>query len=296
MRDRPWGQTLGALGLRALTGQLTLHAEDKDYAIAFELGGVIGAWSPNASDSAPRVALTNHLCSSTAVAQIARRITAQPERDEVDVVAEMARLTPDQVVVLREKLVAQRAARTFSVDDGTFTVEDEITIPIIPGNALDIRSVVYLGARMNLAEMQLAQGLRHFGSYFTLKRDASDVLDRFGFSDAERTVLVELHAGTSLHELEAAHRDMDPRMVQAVVYALYACGACEISDAPAMPRAATVQVPGAKPRAPSSPPTLPAGYARPESAPYGPFVARTSTQDRQNNARAPRAESEGIDL
>ena len=297
VRDRPWGQTLGALGLRALTGQLTLHAEDKDYAIAFELGGVIGAWSPNASDSAPRVALTNHLCSSSAVAQIARRITAQPERDEVDVVAEMARLTPDQVVVLREKLVAQRAARTFAVDDGAFTIEDEITIPIIPGSALDIRSVVYLGARMNLAEAQLGQGLRHFGSYFMLKHDAAGVLDRFGFSDAERTVLVELRAGTSLHELEAAHRDIDPRMVQAVVYALFACGACEISDAPAMPRAATVQVPGgAKPRAPSSPPALPAGYARPESAPYGPFVGHTSTEDRQANARAPRAESEGIDL
>lgn len=296
MRDRPWGQTLGALGLRGLTGQLTLNAEDKEYAIAFELGGVIGAWSPNASDSAPRVALTNHLCSSTAVAQISRRIAAQPERDEVEIVAEMARLAPDQIALLREKLVAQRAARTFGVDEGTFVVEDEITIPIIPGNALDIRSVVYLGARMNLSETQLGQGLRHFGSYFTLKRDAADVLDQFGFSEAERTVLVELRAGTSLPELEAAHRDIDPRMVQAVVYALFACGACDISEAPAMPRAATVQVPGAKPRAPSSPPSLPAGYARPESAPYGPFVGRTSTQDPHNNARGPRADSEGIDL
>ncbi len=298
VRDRPWGQTLGALGLRGLTGQLTLHADDKDYAIAFDLGGVIGAWSPNVSDSAPRVALTNHLCSSSAVAQIVRRIAAQPERDEVEVVAEMARLTPDQALLLREKLVAQRAARTFSVDDGSFIVEDEITIPIpiMPGNGIDVRSIVYLGARMNLSEMQLGQGLRHFGSYFTLKHDAGPVLDLFGFSDAERTVLVELRAGTSLHELEAAHRDIDPRMVQSVVYALFACGACEISDAPAMPRAATVQVPGATPRAPSSPPVLPPGYARPESVPYGPFVARTSTQDRQDNARAPRADSEGIDL
>lgn len=308
MRDRPWGQTLGALGLRGLTGQLTLHADDKDYAIAFENGGVIGAWSPNASDSAPRVALTNHLCASAAVAQMARRITAQPDRDEVEIVAEMARLSFDQVALLREKLVAQRAARTFSVEDGGFTVEDEITIPTIPGAALDIRSVVYFGARLNLSETQLGHGLRHFGSYFTLKRDAVDVLDRFGFTDAERTVLVELRAGTSLPELEAAHRDMDPRMVQAVVYALFACGACEISEPPLVPRAATVQVPGAKPRAPSAPP-VPAGYARPdpgttpplaytrpESALYGPFVARTSTQDRSDNARAPRADSEGIDL
>ncbi len=287
VRDRPWGQTLGALGLRGLTGQLTLRAEDKDYAIAFDLGGVIGAWSANAADSAPRVALTNHLLSSSQVAAIARRIAAQPERDEVDVVAEMARLTPEQIEMLREKLVAQRAARTFSVDVGEFTVEDEITIPIIPGPGLDIRTVVYLGARMNLSEQRLTNGIRHFGTYFQLKTDALDLLDRFGFTDAERTVLVELRAGTSLYELEAAHRDIDPRMVQAVVYALFACGACDVSEAPAMPRASTVPVvappkraPSSPPRAPSSPPVeAPPLYAQPEPAPYGPFVSRTATQD-----------------
>ncbi|MBL0213053.1 MAG: DnaJ domain-containing protein [Myxococcales bacterium] len=286
VRDRPWGQTLGALGLRGLTGQLTLRAEDRDYAIAFDLGGVIGAWSANAADSAPRVALTNHLLSSSQVAAIARRIAAQPERDEVEVVAEMARLTPEQVETLREKLVAQRAARTFSVDVGEFTVEDEVTIPVIPGPGLDIRTVVYLGARMNLSEQRLTNGIRHFGAYFQLKADAIEVLDRFGFTDAERTVLVELRAGTSLYELEAAHRDIDPRMVQAVVYALFACGACDVSEAPAMPRAATLpavqppkRAPSAPLRAPSAPPAEAPPYPQPEPAPYGPFVSRTATQD-----------------
>ncbi len=259
VRDRPWGQTLGALGLRGLTGQVTLRAVDKDYAIAFDLGGVIGAWSPNAADSAPRVALTNHLLSSSQVSTIARRIAAQPDRDEVEIVAEMARLSADQIEMLRSKLVAQRAARTFSVDDGEFTVEDEITIPVIPGSGLDIRSVVYLGARMNLSEQRLAGALRPFGAYFRLRADAAAILDRFGFTDAERTVLVELGPGTSLHELEAAHRDIDPRMVQAVVYALFACGACEASDAPAMPRAATV--PSVHKPVPGS--GLAPGYGRP---------------------------------
>jgi len=78
------------------------------------------------------------------------------------------------------------------------------------------------------------------------------------------------------------------------VYALFACGACDISEPPLMPRAATVQVPGGRPRTPSVPPALPAGYARNESAPYA-FVGRTTTQDPQNG-RPPRADSEGIDL
>src|SRR5207244_1136467 len=66
-----------------------------------------------------------------------------------------------------------------------------------------------------------------------------ETLDRYGFTDVERPVIDELTAGTSLHELEAAHRDLDPRMVQAIVYALFSCQACEISEAPPMPRAAT---------------------------------------------------------
>ncbi|MBA3463567.1 MAG: DnaJ domain-containing protein [Deltaproteobacteria bacterium] len=268
VKDRPWGQTLGALGLRQLTGQITLHAEDKDYAIAFDLGRVVGGWSPNAQDSAPRVALTNHLLVSSQVAAIARRITALPDRDEVDIVAEMARLSPAQVELLRSRLVAQRAARTFSVDAAEFIVDDEITIPIIPGPGIDIRSVVYLGARLNLAEQRLGGALRAFGAYFQLKPEAADTLDRYGFGDAERTVLVELTAGTSLHELEAAHRELDPRMVQAIVYALFSCGACEISDAPAMPRAATVR-------------KVQTGAAAPEPVSFGPSVARTATQDPQ---------------
>ena len=261
VKDRPWGQTLGALGQRQLTGQITLHAEDKDYAIAFDLGRVVGGWSPNAQDSAPRVALTNHFLISSQVTAIARRIAALPDRDEVDIVAEMARLSPEQVETLRSKLVAQRAARTFSVDSAEFIVEDQITIPIVPGPGIDVRAVVYLGARMNLAEQRLGGALREFGAYFQLKPDAVETLDRYGFGDAERTVLVELTAGTSLHELEAAHRELDPRMVQAIVYALFSCGACEISEAPAMPRAATVR--------------------KEEPPSFGPFVARTATQDPQ---------------
>lgn len=241
VRDRPWGQTLGALGLRGLSGQLVLHADDKDYGIAFENGTVVGAWSPNTADSAPRIALTNHLVSSSAVPAIQRRILAQPDRDEVDIVAELARLTPEQADVLRVKLIGQRAARTFAIDAGEFTVEDQITIPRMPAPGLDIRAVVYLGARLNLSEERLSKGLRNYGTYFQLRPEAKDTLDRYGFSEAEATVLVELTAGTSLHELEAIHRELDPRMVQAIVYALFSCQACQISDAPAMPRAATVQ-------------------------------------------------------
>ncbi len=56
--DRPWGRTLGALGLRALTGQLTLVSDGRRFQVAFVEGAVVGAASPLASDAAVRVALT----------------------------------------------------------------------------------------------------------------------------------------------------------------------------------------------------------------------------------------------
>src|SRR5262245_55651728 len=123
--DRPWGMTLGALAARGLTGQLTLGADSKRYQIAFSEGAIIGAHSPLASDSAVRLALTGNLITSSQVADITRRIAAAPQQDEVDVLAEIIRLTHDQATKLRRRLVAQRAARTFSIDHGEFVIEDQ---------------------------------------------------------------------------------------------------------------------------------------------------------------------------
>src|SRR5262245_46389045 len=93
--DRPWGVTLGAFAVSKATGQLTLVADDgKRYCVAFVGGAVVGASSPLASDSVARVALTSHLVSSSQVPSLVRAIAAAPNRDEVEVIAELARLVP----------------------------------------------------------------------------------------------------------------------------------------------------------------------------------------------------------
>ena len=227
--DRPWGQTFGALGLRGLTGQLTLVAEDgKQLCVAFERGAVVGATSPLPTDSIIRVALTSHLISPSQVAEITRKLALHPDRDEIDVLVEATALPVDQAFRLRQRLIAQRAARTFAIDRGEFVVDDEITITAISACAVDVRAIVYLGVRMNLPQEWLVADLRQLGSHFVLRPEVIDDIPQFGLTPAEGPILDVLRHGTSLPELEATHRELDPRTAQSVIYALVTCGACEV--------------------------------------------------------------------
>jgi curved DNA-binding protein CbpA len=227
--DRPWGRTLGTLGLRGFTGQLTLAADGKRYQIAFAGGAVVGATSPLASDAAVRVALTGGLISSTQVAEIARRQAAAPERDEIEVLTELLRIGPEQSMRLRRRTIAQRAARSFSIDRGEFVLDDQITVPVVAGSEIDVRSVIYLGARQNLSEARLAGDLAAIGVWFRLQPSAIEDLPQFGFTEADRPVLERLQVGATLDELEAD--GVEPRIARAMVYALVSCNACEVASA-----------------------------------------------------------------
>ncbi|MEJ7598423.1 MAG: J domain-containing protein [Kofleriaceae bacterium] len=223
--DRPWGRTFAAIGLRGSTGQLVLVTDNKRYLVAFVGGAVVGAASPLASDAAVRVALTGGLLSSTQVAEISRRQAAAPERDEIELIAEALRLGPEQALRLRRRVVAQRAARTFSIERGEFVFDEQITVSVVPGSELDIRTVVFLGARQNLSEARLEGEVSQLGSWFRLTADGVADLPYFGFSDAEQPVLDRLQQGASLGQLLALGNE--PRVVRAVLYALVACNACD---------------------------------------------------------------------
>ncbi|MFN0251707.1 MAG: hypothetical protein ACKV2T_32825, partial [Kofleriaceae bacterium] len=121
--DRPWGATLVAIGLEGRTGQLDLApchrpeqsglqagvlGGDQRFQIAFVHGLVVGATSPLAVDSVARIALAN------------RMITALQARtygkiDDVDRFVDVLKLTAQQALHLKRRVLVQRVARTFAI-------------------------------------------------------------------------------------------------------------------------------------------------------------------------------------
>ncbi len=239
--DRPWGMTLGALGMRGLTGQLTLTADGKQYKVAFQSGIVIGAYSPLATDAAVRLALTGTLITSSQVNDIMRRIASSPQRDEIEVLAEACNLQPDQALRLRRRHVAQCAARTFAIDQGEFVVEDQISVAATGGSQLDVRTIIFLGAKTNMSEERLEAELAQMGAWFKIKPDATSTVAQYGFTEETKPVLRMLAEGANIAEIEQANASLGRRLVRAIAYSLASCGACEAVAGP--PRAPSASVP-----------------------------------------------------
>ncbi len=311
VEDRPWGTTLAMLGIGGRTGELTLRsAGGAVHRIAFVHGVVVGATSPVTSDAVARIAVKSRLVTAGQVATLVRH-RRNPRGTEIDAFVTALGLAAEQVQQLKHAVLVQRAARTFSIAHGEYEVADRISIPVMMGIGVDIRAVSYHGARLVLDGERLTADLRRLGTRFVLTA-GDDELSRFGFEEAERRVVEALRAGTSVAELDARQRDLDPRMVQAVIYSLAACGGAAQADAPvaapvASPVAASEQP---SPRAPeptelsacvpmligSDPvvarpaykPTMPI-VARPPALPPQPRVARPPTVPRPPSvARPPR--------
>lgn len=235
LTDRPWGRTLAAIGLRSMSGQLTVVSDGREFSIVFSNGAVVGASSPLPADSVARVALTAGLLSAAQVQEVARR---QVQGDGTEVVIEVGRLSPDQASRLRRRATAHRAARTFALERGEFLLTDTVTTTWHPESAVDVRAVIYLGARLTLSEHRLSSDLGLLGTSFRLRDDAIAELVQFGFTEQERPILAALRQGANLAAVEKAAESVDQRLVRAAVYSLACAGALDaIGDVQAQAQA-----------------------------------------------------------
>jgi len=230
--DAPWAQTLAAYGQRAWSGTLTVVSDDRTFSVQLDRGTVIDASSPLATDAAVRVALLGQLISSTKVSEIMRKHATAPARSELDLIVELGKLSAEQATQLQRRVVARRAARTFSLERGDIQADEAPATGVTPPfSPLDVREVIYLGARENLSAPHLMEEIDRQGSWFMLKPSALEGLPRFGFGEDASHVIDLLREGAALTELENCRPGIDRRLVWSVLYALTACSACEVNDA-----------------------------------------------------------------
>src|SRR5258706_360393 len=133
--------------------------------------------------------------------------------------AATVRFTAEQAQALRSQVIAQRAARTFSVERGRYEIERR-EVGREPPNGVDVRGIIYMGAQTCLSNERLTLDLRQLGARFVLKLEEADHLASYGYTKAEQPIIDALYSGTSLPELDAMHREIDPRTAQALIYAL----------------------------------------------------------------------------
>ena len=222
--DEAWGVTLASFAARRVTGELVVSPGDKEIRVAFRNGAIVGATSPSMQDSPVRVAVQLSLLTTSQVSDIARRQKAAPQRDEIELIAEVAKLSGDQVRRLRRRTVALRAARTFAITTG-YKFVNTITMPIMPGNELDVRAVIYIGARVHLSADRISPDLQKL-TWDMTPQQVED-LPQFGFNAPEMTIVTGLRAGMSLTDIVGMNAEVDPRMAQALLYTLVACYAPE---------------------------------------------------------------------
>ena len=238
--DRPFARTVYWIAAKRFNGDLVLSQDGQECRITWQNGAVIGARSPSPADSDGRIALTAGLVTTTQLGDVLRRQAAAPGRSQLEVLAELARLSPDQVVSIRRRGFAQRALRAFALDSASFVLDDAPGLtrdPDLP--SLSVRWLVYQGMRAHYTEERLASELAAVrGMRFRLSAASRSFLNEFGFGLPARRWLGSLSGqpddpGQSMNDIATACSDVPRKEVMAMVYALLATDALEAVGAAA---------------------------------------------------------------
>lgn len=228
--DKPFARLIYKLASQRLTGDLILEDRGREHRSSWEDGRVVAAVSPSPADSVSRVALNAGLATSSAVGAFLEQSRRQPDRDELELFAEVARLRPVQIADLRRRLHAQRALRIFALPGAHYTVTGARSMradPELP--ALDARWLVFQGIRLHYPVDRLEREMAAlFHHRFRLAADGAGSLPAFGFTAADRKAIDILAASApSISELVTACPELDRISVLAIVYALVASDCLE---------------------------------------------------------------------
>jgi hypothetical protein len=292
--DRPFARSVYWIAAKRFGGDLVMHQDGQEYRVTWQGGAVIGAQSPLSADSEGRIALTAGLVTSTQLSEVLRR-PGSPGKSQLAMLAEMARLSSDQVVSIQRRAFAQRALRIFALENASFMLDDQPSLardPVLP--SLSVHWLIYQGVRAHYTEERLANELSGVrGMRFRLVPQGRSFLSEFGFGLPARRWLGSLgqpdEPGQTMNEIAAACPDMPRKEVIAMIYALLATDVVEAVGAAAvrteplshlrtgpLPRPGTGPLPRAN--------TVPIPRLTPDSGPHA-----AAAQPAPGAARAPAA-------
>ncbi len=249
--DNPFARTIFSLGANTFTGDLILTKSRREYRSSWENGQLVAAVSPSPADTAGRVALANGLVNSTSLGIIVQQTIDEPNRDSIEIVTEIAKLTPQQTLTLKHRVLIRKAARIFALPGAEFIVDNARTMRAdsnLP--PLDVRWLIYFGLRTHYSTTRLASELAALGDRgMSLPAQFVPMIPAFGFGEVENIVLQRLQTYQySLTNLVHGCPEVDPTTTTCVVYALMASGYLaygedQVSRAPAEATAAPAQQP-----------------------------------------------------
>ncbi len=111
-------------------------------------------------------------------------------------------------------------------------LDDQIQLQVMPGGELDMRGVLYLGARTQCRPCAAASDVRLLGGRVAFTPELLEDLAQFGFGEAEMTIAEALRAGGIAKSLIADRPEAERRLIEAVTYALAAWTTPQGVDAP----------------------------------------------------------------
>lgn len=232
--DRPFARTIYTIAAKRFTGDLVLRSGGRPYRVSWEEGAAVAARSANPSDQAARVALTAGLIDSTVASDAIKVMGADPERDQVEILAEIARLSAEQAARLKRRLLAVRAARCFALADAQFSLDNARSMRADPEVApIDARWLIYYGLRTHYSIERLRRELSAVtGRAFQLAEDALGSLAAFGFGAPEQALLTRLRRQpATVKELLSGLKGLDEHAILSVIYALVACDCLSVARA-----------------------------------------------------------------
>jgi Flp pilus assembly protein TadD len=226
---------MASLAARSFCGEISIDGEGKRYVVGFDGGAVVSAVSPLINDSAVRLAMNYGNLTAGQVQAVSKQLADQGG-DDIELVIQLARMSEDNASRFRRRVVAQKAIRTFAVERGSFMITDEHIVPWNPASAIDVRAIIFLGARTHMAERRMLQDLASMGARFHCPPSAEAELPQFAFSDAEQPIVDLLTAGyCDLGQIEEAGAGREMKSVWAVAYALAVTGVLETQDSKEVP-------------------------------------------------------------